>query len=71
MKTNSIRYKLNPKDIDTDEPDKLILNLPKGFRFDYDPFDVNHIWAFESLKEIKDSIRAGCIVKCDCKECSE
>lgn len=64
-------YKLNQQHVDTDEPGKLILNLPKGYRFDFDAWDLNHVWAFESQKEIRDAIRAGYVVKCDCKDCSE
>ncbi len=60
------KYKLNfQRDVDTDEPDVLILNLPAGFRF-YD--EECHTRGFESRKELNEFIKWG-VVPCDCKQC--
>lgn len=59
-------YKLNvQRDIDEDD-DVLILNLPKGYRFFY---DVVHVRGYDSIQEIKESIRNGEIIKCNCPDC--
>ena len=61
-----MKYKLNfARDVDTDEPGVLILNLPSGFRF-YD--EVCHVRGFESLAELKDAVKWA-VVPCDCNEC--
>ena len=61
-----MKYKLNfSRDVDTDEPGVLILNLPNGFRF-YD--EVCHVRGFESLAELKDAVKWQ-VVPCDCNQC--
>jgi hypothetical protein len=66
-----MKYKLNAKrDVDTDEPDVFILNLPGGWKFDYDPMDLSHTHAYDSMKEIRDAIKTGWVVPCDCAECN-
>jgi hypothetical protein len=62
------KYKLNFKrDVDTDEPGVLILNLPAGFRF-YD--DEVHVRGYESMAELKDAVKYD-IIPCDCKQCQK
>lgn len=62
-----MKYKLNiSRDVDTDEPDNFILNLPYGFRF-YD--DIVHVKGFDSIREIRAAIKNGEVVPCDCNEC--
>jgi hypothetical protein len=61
------KYKLNvARDIDPDGDDGFILNLPYGFRF-YD--DIVHVKGFDSIREIKQAIKNGEVVPCDCNEC--
>lgn len=65
------RYKLNfTRDVDTDEPGVLILNLPAGFKFNYDAYSNEHVRAFDSRSEMKESIRDW-VVPCDCNQCSK
>ena len=62
-------YKLNiARDVDTDEPDNFILNLPHGFRF-YD--DIYHVKGYDSIREIKAAIKNGEVIPCDCDDCKE
>lgn len=66
-----MKYKLNvPRDVDTDEPGVYILNLPAGFRFTHDPMAVTHVYAYDSMKELREDIKWA-VVPCDCKECVE
>lgn len=59
-------YKLNIKR-DVDEDDEVfILNLPNGYRF-FD--DVVHVRGFDSIQEIRDSIKNGEVIKCNCSDC--
>lgn len=66
------RYKLNiERDVDFDEPNTLILNLPKGYRFDvdfFDPRNASHVQAFDSLAELKEAI-AEYVIPCECNCC--
>jgi hypothetical protein len=65
-----MKYKLNvQRDIDTDEPGVLILNLPGGWKFDHDPMDLCHTRGYDTMSEIRSDIKAGWIVPCDCDEC--
>jgi hypothetical protein len=65
-----MKYKLNvQRDVDTDEPDVYILNLPAGFKFSHDPMDICHTWAYDSMAELKADIKAGWITSCNCAEC--
>ena len=64
-----MKYKLNfARDVDTDEPDVYILNLPNGFRFDHDPCAIEHVRAYDTIQEIKDDIK-DFVVPCNCKDC--
>ena len=66
---SEMKYKLNfARDVDTDEPDVYILNLPNGFRFDHDPCAIEHVRAYDTIKEIKDDIK-DFVVPCNCKDC--
>lgn len=62
------KYKLNlQRDVDTDEPGVLILNLPAGFRF-YD--DEVHVRGFESKAELLDAVKWQ-VIPCSCKQCQK
>lgn len=64
-----MKYKLNfARDVDTDEPDVFILNLPTGYRFDHDQFSIEHVRAYDSVKEMKQDIK-DYVIKCNCQEC--
>lgn len=66
-----MKYKLNMKrDVDTDEPGVLILNLPAGWRFDHDPWAIEHVRGFDSKAEMLDDIKYF-VVPCNCDECKE
>jgi len=65
----TMRYKLNfARDVDTDEPGVYILNLPNGFRFAHDAYAIEHVRAYDTVKELKDDIR-DFVVPCNCSEC--
>ena len=62
-------YKLNvQRDVDTDEPGVYILNLPGGWRFNHEPMDRLHTWAYDSMRELRADIKHS-VVSCDCAEC--
>ncbi len=66
-----MKYKLNvSRDVDTDEPDVFILNLPKGWRFDeiFSNDDASHVRGYDSMKELRDDIKTN-VVACQCKSC--
>ena len=66
-----MKYKLDvSRDVDTDEPDVFILNLPKGWRLDEPVFgnDVQHVIGFDSMKELRAHIKTG-VVSCNCTGC--
>jgi hypothetical protein len=67
-----MKYKLNSaRDIDRDEPDVFILNLPAGFRFDEgnSPNDRSHVRGYDTMKELRAELKAGFVVECDCPSC--
>jgi len=65
-----MKYKLNiSRDVDTDEPDVFILNLPAGFKFSHDVMDLSHVRGYDSIKEIRKDIKDGWVVSCDCDGC--
>ena len=65
------KYKLNvARDVDTDEPGVYIMNTIPGWRFDYDQWDYNHVWAFDSMKELRDAVKND-VIPCDCQECQK
>ena len=65
------KYKLNvARDVDTDEPGVYILNLPAGFRFTHDPLDNLHVYAYDSMKELRNDVKWS-VEPCNCKECQQ
>ena len=64
------KYKLNvSRDIDTDEPGVYILNLPAGFKFTHDAFSIEHVRAYDSMKELRQDVK-DFVAPCSCKECA-
>lgn len=60
------KYKLNvARDVDFDEDEGPILNLPKGYRFDD---EIVHVRGFDTMKELKQSVRYN-VVPCECSSC--
>jgi hypothetical protein len=64
------KYRLNIKrDVDVDHylgEVNFILNLPYGFRF-HD--DIVHVRGYDTIAEIRQSIKRGEVIPCDCKSC--
>ena len=64
-----MKYKLNvSRDVDTDEPEVYILNLPSGWKFDHDAYSLEHVRAYDTMRELRADIK-GYVVPCDCVEC--
>jgi hypothetical protein len=64
-----MKYKLNvSRDVDTDEPGVYILNLPKGWKFAHDAYNLEHVRAYDTMKELRFDIK-GWVVPCDCAGC--
>jgi hypothetical protein len=64
-----MKYKLNVKqDVDTDEPGVFILNLPGGWKFNHDPMDLLHTYAYDSMRELRADIKDS-VETCDCDGC--
>jgi hypothetical protein len=66
-----MKYKLDvARDVDRDEPDVFILNLPKGWRFDEGSSNQNrsHVRGYDSMKELRDDIKHN-VIPCDCSGC--
>ncbi len=60
------KYKLNvARDVDADEPDNLILNLPGGWRFSD---DLVHTRGFDTLREMRAAVKTD-VITCTCAEC--
>lgn len=69
-----MQYKLNiSRDIDSDEPGVYILNLPSGFRFDEpsSPDDRVHVRGYDSMRELRQDIKFGNVIPCDCRSCKK
>ena len=65
-----MKYKLNTaRDVDTDEPDVYILNLPAGFKFNHDAMDLCHTYAYDTMAELRADIKFS-VTPCDCAECA-
>jgi hypothetical protein len=63
-----MKYKLNvARDVDTDEPDSYILNLPRGFRFDD---DLVHVRGFDTMRELRDAVKNE-VIDCNCAGCKQ
>jgi hypothetical protein len=66
-----MKYKLDvARDVDTDEPDVYILNLPKGWRFDEVSSADNrsHVRGYDTMRELRNDIKHS-VIPCDCKHC--
>jgi len=64
-----MKYKLNTKqDIDRDEDGTYFLWLQKGWRFSDDPLLPVHCRGYDTMKELKQSIKLE-IEPCNCKSC--
>lgn len=60
------KYKLNvARDVDTDEDEGPILNLPAGFRF---RDEVVHVRGFDTMRELRAAVRAD-VIPCQCDHC--
>jgi hypothetical protein len=67
------KYKLNmARDVDRDEPDVYILNLPRGWRFDEpsSPDDRCHVKGYDTLKELRQDVKDN-VIPCDCSGCTK
>lgn len=63
-----MKYKLNvARDVDTDEPNNYILNLPRGFRFDD---DMVHVRGFDTMRELRDAVKND-VIPCQCFDCNK
>jgi hypothetical protein len=66
------KYKLNvARDVDTDEPDVYILNLPAGWCFDEPsntPDDTSHVMGFDTMRELRDAVKHS-VIPCSCNGC--
>lgn len=61
------KYKLNvARDVDTDEPEGPILNLPYGWRFSD---DLVHTRGYDSMRELRAAIKTD-VIPCSCAECA-
>jgi hypothetical protein len=60
------KYKLNVfRDVDTDEDEGPILNLPAGYRFSD---EVVHTRGYDTMKELRQAAKDD-VIPCSCKEC--
>jgi len=63
------KYKLDVKrDVDTDEPDVFILNLPAGWKFTHDVWSIEHVRGYDSMRELREDIKYS-VEPCNCDEC--
>lgn len=60
------KYKFDRADVDVLDENDIILTLPYGYRF-YD--DVVHVRGYDTIAEIKQSIKRGDVIPCDCEAC--
>jgi len=60
------KYKFNRADVDVCDENDVMLTLPYGFRF-YD--DVVHVRGYDTIAEVKQSIKRGDVIPCDCQAC--
>lgn len=61
------KYKLNvERDVDRDEPEGPILNLPRGFRFSD---DLVHVRGYDNMRELRAAIKTD-VIPCTCADCS-
>ena len=66
-----MKYQLDvARDVDTDEPGVFILNLPGGWKFDHDAYSLEHVRAYDSMKDLRADIKSW-VVPCDCTECKQ
>jgi hypothetical protein len=66
-----MKYKLNiNRDVDivgNEHQTDVILNLPNGFRIN--DSDIVHVRGFDSVKELKEFIKQGGVIPCNCNNC--
>jgi hypothetical protein len=66
-----MKYKLNvARDVDTDEPDVFILNLPNGWKFTHDLMAIEHVMGYDSMKELREDIK-NYVSLCNCVDCKK
>ena len=69
LRKQIMKYKLNvARDVDTDEPGVLILNLTAGWKFNHDVMDLCHTFAYDTMQELREDIKHS-VIPCDCAEC--
>jgi hypothetical protein len=60
------KYKLNvTRDVDFDEDEGPILNLPRGFRFSD---EVVHTRGYDTLRELRQAVKDD-VIPCNCQSC--
>ena len=60
------KYKLNvTRDVDFDEDEGPILNLPRGFRFSD---EVVHTRGYDTLQELRQAVKDD-VIPCNCQSC--
>ena len=62
------KYKFDKADIDVFDNNDIMVTLPYGFRF-YD--DLVHTRGYDTIAEVKQAIKRGDVIPCDCKACIE
>jgi hypothetical protein len=60
------KYKFDMADIDVFEENDILLTLPYGYRFSD---DLVHVRGYDTIAEIKQSIKRGDVIPCDCDAC--
>jgi hypothetical protein len=60
------KYKFDRADVDVFEDNDILLTLPYGYRFSD---DLVHVRGYDTIAEIKQSIKRGDVIPCDCDAC--
>ena len=60
------KYKFDMADVDVFEENDILLTLPYGYRFSD---DLVHVRGYDTIAEIKQSIKRGDVIPCDCDAC--
>jgi hypothetical protein len=60
------KYKFDRADVDVFEDNDIMLTLPYGYRFSD---DLVHVRGYDTIAEIKQSIKRGDVIPCDCDAC--
>jgi hypothetical protein len=61
-----VKYKFDRADVDVFEDNDILLTLPYGYRFSD---DLVHVRGYDTIAEIKQSIKRGDVIPCDCDAC--